>query len=106
VSYGQPLRSAHYLKLMLDFEKIIARVVQQSSLRLVAIDGLPLAGKSTLADRLALALRDSYETHWCVLWVAATTQRGHERPFSDSPRVPGGMSQQCEAAVAASSRLG
>jgi uridine kinase len=41
---------------MLDFEKIIARVVQQSPLRLVAIDGLPLAGKSTLADRLALAL--------------------------------------------------
>jgi hypothetical protein len=43
-------------QLMLDFEKIIARVVQQSPLRLVAIDGLPLAGKSTLADRLTLAL--------------------------------------------------
>ncbi len=41
---------------MLDFEKVIARVVQRSPLRLVAIDGLPLAGKSTLADRLALAL--------------------------------------------------
>jgi hypothetical protein len=27
---------------MLDFEKIIERVVQQSPLRLVAIDGLPL----------------------------------------------------------------
>jgi uridine kinase len=44
------------LKLMLDFEQVIARVVQRSPLRLVAIDGLPLAGKSTLADRLALAL--------------------------------------------------
>jgi uridine kinase len=41
---------------MLDYARIIARVVQQSPLRLVAIDGLPLAGKSTLADRLALAL--------------------------------------------------
>jgi hypothetical protein len=41
---------------MLDFEKIIERVVQQSPRRLVAIDGLPLAGKSTLADRLALEL--------------------------------------------------
>ena len=53
---GQPLSSTHHFKLMLDFEKIIARVMQQSPLRLVAIDGLPLAGKSTLADRLALAL--------------------------------------------------
>jgi hypothetical protein len=33
------------LKLMLDFEQVIARVVQRSPLRLVAIDGLPLAGK-------------------------------------------------------------
>jgi uridine kinase len=41
---------------MLDFEEVIARVVQRSPLRLVAIDGLPLAGKSTLADRLALAV--------------------------------------------------
>jgi uridine kinase len=44
------------LGVMLDFEEVIARVVQQSPLRLVAIDGLPLAGKSTLADRLALAV--------------------------------------------------
>jgi uridine kinase len=41
---------------MLDFGEIIARVVQRSPLRLVAIDGLPLAGKSTLADRLALVV--------------------------------------------------
>jgi uridine kinase len=41
---------------MLDFEKIIARIVEQSPPRLVAIDGLPLAGKLSLADRLALAL--------------------------------------------------
>ena len=41
---------------MLDFGEVIARAVQRSPLRLVAIDGLPLAGKSTLADRLALAV--------------------------------------------------
>ena len=40
---------------MLDFEEVIARVTQWPGLRLVAIDGLPLAGKSTLADRLAVA---------------------------------------------------
>jgi hypothetical protein len=48
--------STHHLKLMLDFEKIIARVIQQSPPRLAAIDGLPLAGKSIPADHLALAL--------------------------------------------------
>jgi uridine kinase len=41
---------------MLNFEEVIARVVDRSPLRLVAIDGLPLAGKSTLADRLTSAL--------------------------------------------------
>jgi uridine kinase len=41
---------------MLDFEDIIARVVDWSPLRLVAIDGLSLAGKSTLADLLVSAL--------------------------------------------------
>jgi uridine kinase len=40
---------------MLDFQEVIGRVTQRSGLRLVAIDGLPLAGKSTLADRLAVA---------------------------------------------------
>jgi hypothetical protein len=35
---------------MLDFEDVIAAVVDRSPLRLIAIDGLPLAGKSTLAD--------------------------------------------------------
>jgi hypothetical protein len=44
------------VKLMLDFEEVIAKVAQWSPLRLVAIDGLPLAGKSTLADRLILAV--------------------------------------------------
>lgn len=42
---------------MLDFQEVIGRVTERSRLRLVAIDGLPLAGKSTLADRLAVALR-------------------------------------------------
>jgi uridine kinase len=41
---------------MLDFDEVIARTVDRSPLRLVAIDGLPLAGKSTLADRLASAM--------------------------------------------------
>jgi uridine kinase len=41
---------------MLDFDEVIAVAVRQSPLRLVAIDGLPLAGKSTLADRLTSAL--------------------------------------------------
>jgi hypothetical protein len=44
------------VKLMIDFEKVIAKVVQRPPLRLVAIDGLPLADKSTLADRLAMAV--------------------------------------------------
>lgn len=41
---------------MLEFEEVIATVVKRLPLRLVAIDGLPLAGKSTLADRLASAV--------------------------------------------------
>jgi uridine kinase len=41
---------------MLDFQEVIAQVTQRSSPRLVAIDGLPLAGKSTLADRLAVTV--------------------------------------------------
>jgi uridine kinase len=41
---------------MLDFDDVIARVIGASPLRLVAIDGLALAGKSTLADRVAAAL--------------------------------------------------
>jgi uridine kinase len=40
---------------MLDFQEVIGRVTQRSWLRLVAIDGLPLASKSTQADRLAVA---------------------------------------------------
>jgi uridine kinase len=40
---------------MLDFQEVIGRVAQRSWPGLVAIDGLPLAGKSTLADRLAAA---------------------------------------------------
>ena len=35
--------------------EVIGRVTQRPGLRLVAIDGLPLAGKSTLADRVAVA---------------------------------------------------
>lgn len=35
---------------MLDFQEVIGRVTQRSGPRLVAIDGLPLAGKSNLAD--------------------------------------------------------
>jgi hypothetical protein len=42
---------------MLDFQQVIGRVTQRSLSRLVAIDSLPLAGKSTLADRLAVAVR-------------------------------------------------
>jgi uridine kinase len=41
---------------MLDFEEVIAMAIRRSPLRLIAVDGLPLAGKSTLADRLASAL--------------------------------------------------
>jgi uridine kinase len=41
---------------MRGFEEVIARVVDRSPLRLVAIDGLPLAGKSTLAGRLVSTL--------------------------------------------------
>src|SRR6516164_501377 len=40
---------------MLDFQEVVGRVTQRPGLRLVAIDGLPLAGKSTLADRVAVA---------------------------------------------------
>ena len=38
---------------MLSFDGVIALVGQWPDLGLVAIDGLPLAGKTTLADRLA-----------------------------------------------------
>jgi uridine kinase len=41
---------------MLNFEEVIARAAMLSPLRMVGIDGLPLAGKSTLADRLATAI--------------------------------------------------
>jgi hypothetical protein len=37
------------LLIMIDFAEVITRVVQRSPLRLVVIDGLPLAGKSTRA---------------------------------------------------------
>ena len=40
---------------MLDFQEVIGRVTQRPGLRLVAIDGLPLAGRSTLVDRVAVA---------------------------------------------------
>jgi uridine kinase len=40
---------------MLDFQEIIGRVTYRSGPGLVAIDGLPLAGKSTLADHLVVA---------------------------------------------------
>jgi uridine kinase len=52
-------RSDNAFNVMLDFDDVISRVVDRSPLRLVAIDGLPLAGKSTLADRLASALGGS-----------------------------------------------
>jgi uridine kinase len=38
------------------FDEVIACVGQRPHLRLLAIDGLPLAGKTTLADRLAAAI--------------------------------------------------
>jgi uridine kinase len=41
---------------MLSFDGVIALVGQRPDLGLVAIDGLPLAGKTTLADRLATAM--------------------------------------------------
>jgi uridine kinase len=41
---------------MLSFDEVIAFVGQRPHLRLLAIDGLPLAGKTTLADRLAAAI--------------------------------------------------
>lgn len=41
---------------MLDFDAVLARLRAQPELQLVAIDGLPLSGKSTLADRLETEL--------------------------------------------------
>jgi hypothetical protein len=40
----------------LTFDEVIAFAVQRPQLRLLAIDGLPLAGKTTLADRLVAAI--------------------------------------------------
>jgi uridine kinase len=40
---------------MLSFDEVIALAGKRPSLRLVGIDGLPLAGKSTLARQLATA---------------------------------------------------
>ena len=44
------------MSLTLTFDEVIAFVGQRPQLRLLAIDGLPLAGKTTLADRLAVAI--------------------------------------------------
>lgn len=44
------------MSLTLTFDEVIAFVGQRPQLRLLAIDGLPLAGKTTLADRLAAAI--------------------------------------------------
>jgi uridine kinase len=41
---------------MLSFDEVIAFASQRPHLRLLAIDGLPLAGKTTLAERLAAAI--------------------------------------------------
>jgi uridine kinase len=42
---------------MIDFDKAIALASTHPNARLIAIDGLPLAGKSTLAGRISTALR-------------------------------------------------
>jgi uridine kinase len=41
---------------MIEFNEAVALAGAQSDVRLIAIDGLPLAGKSTLAGRIAAAL--------------------------------------------------
>ena len=41
---------------MLSFDEMIAFVSRRPQPRLLAVDGLPLAGKTTLADRLAAAV--------------------------------------------------
>ena len=42
---------------MIDFDEAVALARTRPDIRLIAIDGLPLAGKSTLAGRLATALQ-------------------------------------------------
>jgi hypothetical protein len=42
---------------MIDFDEAVALAIARPGIRLIAIDGLPLAGKSTLAGRIATALR-------------------------------------------------
>lgn len=42
---------------MMDFDGAVALASARCDVRLIAIDGLPLAGKSTLAGRIATALQ-------------------------------------------------
>jgi uridine kinase len=57
----------------LSFDEVIASVGRRPHLRLLAIDGLPLAGKTTLADRLAAAIGGA-----CVFLDDWTSPRGVE----------------------------
>ena len=67
------------MSLTLTFDEVIAFVGQRPQLRLLAIDGLPLAGKTTLADRLAAAIGGA-----CIYrrTASAGTGRGTIAPAS------------------------
>ena len=64
---------------MLSFDNVVASISGRADLRLVGVDGLPLAGKSTLADQLAAATGGA-----CVYlddFVKPETEwRWHDRP--------------------------
>jgi uridine kinase len=44
---------------MIDFDEAVALARTRLDMRLIAIDGLPLAGKSTLAGKIATAFEQN-----------------------------------------------
>lgn len=67
---------------MLSFDEVIAFVGQRPHLRFLAIDGLPLAGKTTLADRLAEAIGGA-----CI-FLDDFIKPERERRWRDRPSFP------------------
>lgn len=67
---------------MIDFDAAIALAAARPGLRLIGIDGLPLAGKSTLAERMARRLGAE------ILWFDDFVRPEAEWPARDRPSYP------------------
>lgn len=67
---------------MLSFDEVVALAAERPKPLLVAIDGLPLAGKSTLADRLVAELGAQ------ALWFDDFVKPEAEWPSRETPSFP------------------